>query len=186
MRCPWAEQSDIERDWHDNEWGRPLHDERRLFELLSLKGAQAGLAWRTVLRKREAYREVFHGFDIAAVAAMDDDELMRATHDRGIIRHRLKVASVRGNARVLMTMAARGESLDALLWSFTGGETIVNAYERPEEVPMRTPLSDRVSAELQQRGFRFAGTAICYGIMQSAGLINDHLLDCECRTVLLR
>lgn len=186
MRCPWAEQSDIERDWHDNEWGRPLHGERPLFELLSLKGAQAGLAWRTVLRKREAYRALFHDFDIAAVAAMDDDELMQVTHDKGIIRHRLKVASVRTNARVLMGMAARGESLDALLWSFTAGETIVNDYAWPEDVPMRTPLSDRVSAELRRRGFRFAGTAICYGIMQSAGIINDHLLGCECREALLR
>jgi DNA-3-methyladenine glycosylase I len=186
MRCPWAEQSEIEREWHDNEWGRPLHDERQLFELLSLKGAQAGLAWRTVLRKREAYRALFHGFDVARVAAMDDDELMHLGSDRRIIRHRLKIASVRSNARIVVAMAARGESLDALFWSFTGGATITNTYTRPEEVPVRTPLSDRMSAELRRRGFCFAGTAICYSIMQSAGIIDDHLVGCARHGHLLR
>ncbi|UPG89919.1 DNA-3-methyladenine glycosylase I [Luteibacter aegosomaticola] len=186
MRCPWAEQSEIERNWHDLEWGRIVRDDRHLFELLTLKGAQAGLAWRTVLSKRDAYRERFHDFDIAAVAAMGDDELEQAMHDRGIIRHRLKVASVRANARIVMAMAANGESLSSLLWSFTGGKTIVNAYAMQAEVPMRSPISDAMSKELQRRGFRYAGTAICYSLMQSAGMVNDHLASCDCHGRALR
>ncbi|MGN6481925.1 DNA-3-methyladenine glycosylase I [Luteibacter sp.] len=180
MRCPWAEQTDIEREWHDMEWGRVLHDDRQLFELLSLKGAQAGLAWRTVLRKRDAYRRLFHDFDIARVAAMDDDELALAACDRGIIRHRLKIASVRANARIIVGMAGKGESFADLLWSFTGGKIIRNTHVLPADVPMRSVESDAMSHELQRRGFRFAGTAICYGVMQAAGMVNDHLVTCDC------
>jgi DNA-3-methyladenine glycosylase I len=186
MRCPWAEQSEIERNWHDHEWGRIVRDERHLFELLALKGAQAGLAWRTVLSKREAYRSLFHGFDIAAVAAMGDDELERVMHDRGIIRHRLKVASVRGNARIVVAMHARGESLAGLLWSFTDGTTIVNTHMLQAEVPMRSAVSDAMSKELRRRGFRYAGTAICYSLMQAAGMVDDHLASCDCRGHALR
>lgn len=180
MRCPWAEHSDIERDWHDHEWGRVVRDDALLFELLTLRGAQAGLAWRTVLRKRCAYRQLFHGFDIARVAAMDDDELEQVIHDKRIIRHRLKVASVRANARIIMAMAARGESLADVLWSFTRGETIVNAHAVASDVPIRSEVSDRLSKELKRRGFRFAGTSICYALMQSAGIVNDHLVTCDC------
>jgi DNA-3-methyladenine glycosylase I len=186
MRCPWAEQSDEEREWHDTEWGRALHGEQALFELLALRGAQAGLAWRTVLRKREAYRELFHEFDIGRVAAMDDDELMQVAGDRRIIRHRLKIASVRTNARIVVAMAERGESLDGLLWSFTGGAVLRNARQRPEDVPMRSPESDAMSHELRRRGFQYAGTAICYSIMQSAGMVDDHLVGCPCHGATLR
>ncbi|WP_232309455.1 DNA-3-methyladenine glycosylase I [Luteibacter yeojuensis] len=179
MRCPWAEHSDIERDWHDNEWGRIVRDDRGLFELLTLKGAQAGLAWRTVLNKRDAYRSVFHDYDIARIAAMDDDEMARAMADRSIIRHRLKVMSVRTNARIVQAMAVRGESLGEVLWAHTGGEPIVNAHAHPRELPMRTAVSDRMALDLRRRGFRYAGTAICYGLMQSAGMVDDHLASCE-------
>ncbi|QDE41241.1 DNA-3-methyladenine glycosylase I [Luteibacter pinisoli] len=184
MRCSWADRSDIERSWHDNEWGRAVHDDRRLFELLVLKGAQAGLAWRTVLGKRCAYRQLFHEYDVARIAQMDDDELARASVDKGIIRHRLKVASVRANARVVAAMEARGESLSALLWSFTDGRPIVNAWAEPADVPMRSDISDAMSLELQRRGFQFAGTAICYGLMQSAGMVDDHLASCDCHGAL--
>jgi DNA-3-methyladenine glycosylase I len=179
MRCSWADHSDIEREWHDNEWGKIVRDDRQLFELLALKGAQAGLAWRTVLGKRAAYRELFHQFDIERIAAMDDDELASVAVNRGIIRHRLKVASVRANARIALAMAKKGESLATLLWSFTQGEPVINAHGVPADVPMRSDLSDEMSAELQRRGFQFAGTAICYGVMQSAGMVNDHLVTCD-------
>ena len=180
MRCSWADHSDIEREWHDNEWGRIVRDDRRLFELLALKGAQAGLAWRTVLGKRDAYRQLFHQFDVERIASMDDDELASVAVNRGIIRHRLKVTSVRANARIVLGMAQRGESLAELLWSFTQGEPIINAHSEPRDVPMRSELSDQMSVELQRRGFQFAGTAICYGLMQSAGIVNDHLVTCDC------
>jgi DNA-3-methyladenine glycosylase I len=180
MRCPWAEHSDIERDWHDNAWGRIVRDERGLFELLTLKGAQAGLAWRTVLNKRAAYRDVFHDYDTARIAAMDDDEMARVASDRSIIRHRLKVMSVRTNARIVQAMAAKGETLCEVLWAHVGGEPIVNAHVRQRDLPMRTEVSDRMAHDLRRRGFRYAGTAICYGLMQSAGMVDDHLTSCDC------
>ncbi|QWT19778.1 DNA-3-methyladenine glycosylase I [Bacillus sp. NP157] len=179
MRCSWADHSDIEREWHDEEWGQVVREDRRLFEYLVLKGAQAGLAWRTVLGKRRAYRSLFHHYDIERIAGMGDDEMARIMLNRGVIRHRLKLASVRCNARAAMAMAARGESMSELLWSFTGGEPLVNTHVRPDDVPMRTEVSDRMAVALRRRGFQFAGTAICYGVMQSAGIVNDHLITCD-------
>jgi DNA-3-methyladenine glycosylase I len=178
MRCDWAERSDVERQYHDTEWGVPLHDDHRLFERLTLHGAQAGLGLRLVLGKREHYRRVFHGFDIARVAAMDDDEMAAVASDRGVIRHRLKLASVRGNARASVRIIEESGSLCAYLWSFVGGTPCINAWRRPDQVPIRSEVSDRMSDALRDRGFRFAGTAICYALMQSAGLVNDHLVGC--------
>jgi DNA-3-methyladenine glycosylase I len=177
-RCAWAVRDPLLRDYHDREWGRPLHGDAALFELLCLEGAQAGLSWRTVLARREAYRRAFHGFDLARVAAMDDAEIAALREDAGLIRHAGKLASVRGNARAALATGG----LDAFLWAFVGGQPIVNHWEAPDQVPARTPLSDRMAHDLRRRGFRFAGSTICYAFMQASGMVNDHLTACFCRS----
>jgi DNA-3-methyladenine glycosylase I len=178
MHCDWAGRSDVERHYHDTEWGVPVHDDRRIFESLTLHGARAGLALRIVLAKREHYARVFHAFDIERVAAMSDAEMAAVARDRGVIRHRLKLASVRGNARASLRLIEDTGSLAGYLWSFVGGSPIVNAWRLADEVPIRSDTSDRMSTALRRRGFRFAGTAICYALMQSAGMVNDHLVHC--------
>jgi DNA-3-methyladenine glycosylase I len=178
IRCAWANQSDIERDYHDTEWGVPVHDDRALFECLVLEGAQAGLSWRTVLAKRERYREVFHGFEVARVAAMKDRELERLMQDPGIVRNRLKIAATRDNARAALQVMDAYGSLDAHLWSFVGGQPIVNRWRDRAQVPASTPVSDRMSKDLKKRGFRFVGTTICYAFMQATGMVNDHVVGC--------
>jgi DNA-3-methyladenine glycosylase I len=178
QRCPWADNSTIECDYHDTEWGVPLHDDRALFEFLCLEGAQAGLSWRTVLAKRERYREVFHHFEIARVAAMDDDELASLLLDPGIIRNRLKISAARDNARAALCVIDAFGSLDGYLWSFVDGQPIRHHWRERSEVPASTPLSDRMSRELKKRGFRFVGSTICYAFMQATGMLNDHLTGC--------
>jgi DNA-3-methyladenine glycosylase I len=179
QRCHWATGSDaLMRDYHDTEWGVPLHDDRALFEFLCLEGAQAGLSWRTVLAKRDNYRRAFHDFEIARVAAMTDRELEVLLLDPGIIRNRLKVSSVRDNACAAMKVIAEFGSLDVYLWSFVDGRTLVNRWRDSSDVPASTPLSDRMSKALKQRGFRFVGTTICYSLLQATGMINDHLAGC--------
>lgn len=180
MRCEWAETTDAERVYHDTEWGVPTHDDRALFEILVLRGAQAGFAWRTVLAKRADYRRVFLDYDIAAIAALDDEAMERIGHDRGIIRHRLKLASVRNNARAALRLVDAEGSLAAFLWSFVEGRTVVNRVRSLEDMPSRSARSDRMSEALRGYGFQFAGTAICYALMQSAGMVDDHLVGC-CR-----
>lgn len=165
----------MERDYHDAEWGVPLRDERALFEMLCLEGAQAGLSWRTVLAKRERYREAFRGFEIARVADMRDDEIELLLSDPGLIRHRQKLFSVRANARAALTIE---EGLDALLWSHVGGATLANAWPDRAAVPVRTAQSDAMSRDLKRRGFGFVGSTICYAFMQATGLVNDHVTRC--------
>ena len=178
-RCHWASGSDaLMRDYHDTEWGVPLHDDRGLFEFLCLEGAQAGLSWRTVLTKRAHYRKLFHDFDIARVAAMSDRELEKVLLDPGIIRNRLKVYSARDNARAAQEAISEFGSLDGYLWSFVEGRTVVNRWREPAEVPASTALSDRMSKTLKKRGFRFVGSTICYSLMQATGMIDDHLVAC--------
>jgi len=178
-RCHWADNGDpLMRDYHDTEWGVPLHDDRALFEFLCLEGAQAGLSWRTVLAKRDNYRKAFHGFDIARVAAMKGRELEKLLRDPGIIRNRLKVTAARDNAVAAQKAIAEFGSLDAYLWSFVDGTPLRNRWKDRSEVPASTPLSDRMSKELKKRGFRFVGTTICYSLMQATGMINDHLVGC--------
>lgn len=178
-RCGWAAASDATMlEYHDREWGVPHHDDRALFELLTLEGAQAGLSWRTILARREAYRSAYHGFDIARVAAMRDAALEKLLASSGIIRNRLKVFSVRDNARVALDVIAEHGSLDAYLWSFVDGTPIVNGWSEMREVPARTELSDRMSKALVKRGFRFVGSTICYAFMQATGMVNDHLVSC--------
>jgi DNA-3-methyladenine glycosylase I len=164
--------------YHDKEWGTPLHDDQRLFEFLVLEGAQAGLSWRTVLNKRGRYREVFHQFDIDAVARMTDPQLERLLLDPGIIRNRLKVFSARDNARAVLRIAAEFGSLDAHLWSFVDGRPQRNQWRRPDDVPASTPVSDRMSKDLRKRGLRFVGSTICYAFMQATGMVDDHLVAC--------
>ena len=174
-RCPWGEGEPLSQAYHDTEWGVPRHDERTLFEFLVLEGAQAGLSWRTVLAKRDRYREVFAGFDIATVAAFDDADVARLLGDAGIIRNRAKVQSAIGNARAALSLP---DGLAQLLWSFVDGDTVQNRWQQMGEVPATTPASDRMSKELKRIGFRFAGSTICYSLMQACGLVNDHLVTC--------
>lgn len=164
--------------YHDREWGVPHHDDTALFELLTLEGAQAGLSWRTILARRNAYREAYHGFDIARVAAMRDASLEKLLTSSGIIRNRLKVFSVRDNARAALDVIAEHGSLDAWLWSFVGGKPLVNRPQTGKDVPAKTALSDQMSKALGKRGFRFVGSTICYAFMQATGMVNDHLVSC--------
>ena len=175
-RCSWVPPGDeLYARYHDDEWGVPEHDDRRLFELLTLEGAQAGLSWRTILGKRDAYRRAFHGFEPAAVARLDPAELLR---DAGIVRNRLKVESAVANAaRVLEAQAEHG-SFDAYVWSFVDGEPIVNRPRSTAEVPAETPLSRAMSREMKRRGFRFVGPTVLYSFMQAAGLVDDHVAGC--------
>ncbi len=178
QRCHWATTDALLRDYHDTEWGVPLHDDRALFEFLCLEGAQAGLSWRTVLAKRDNYRKAFHHFEIARVATMTDRELEKLLLDSGIIRNRLKVSATRDNAIAALEVIREFGSLDVYLWSFVDGKTLVNRWRDKGEVPASTELSDRMSKALKKRGFRFVGTTICYSLLQATGMINDHLLTC--------
>ena len=177
QRCHWA-TDELLCAYHDAEWGVPQHDDRTLFEFLCLEGAQAGLSWRTVLGKRARYREVFHHFDIARVARMDDKELQAALADPGIIRNRLKGAAMRDNARAALSAIEVHGSLDAYLWSFVDGTPVRNRWKASAEVPATTTTSDRMSKEMKQRGFRFVGSTICYAFMQATGMVDDHLVGC--------
>jgi DNA-3-methyladenine glycosylase I len=164
--------------YHDAEWGEPLHDERTLFELLCLEGAQAGLSWSTVLRRREGYRAAYEGFDPARIAAWDDDRQAALLTDPRIIRNRAKVHAFRENARATLALREDAGGLDAFLWGFVGGAPIVNRFRTVAELPAETPLSRDVSRALSRRGFRFVGPTIVYAYLQSAGLVNDHTTDC--------
>lgn len=181
MRCAWAEHSDAERVYHDTEWGLPIHDDRKVFELITLRGAAAGLTWRTVLAKRERYRRVFHDYDLARIAVMTDDELAMVRRDRGIIRHRLKIASVRGNARAALRLIESEGPLMAFLCSFLDSEGVGTPPRPAFGVRARSDASDLMSATLHKRGFRFAGTAICYALMQATGMVDGHEPQCRHR-----
>lgn len=178
-RCAWAESADAAMlAYHDTEWGVPHHDDAALFELLTLEGAQAGLSWRTILARRDAYRDAFHGFDIPRVARMRDAALEKLlTHSR-IIRNRQKIFSVRINAQAALRTAEAHGSLDAYLWSFVEGKPILNRWTQSSEVPATTPVSERMSRQLRRDGFGFVGSTICYAFMQATGMVNDHLTTC--------
>jgi DNA-3-methyladenine glycosylase I len=177
-RCPWAERSPEEREYHDLEWGEPLHDDRRLFEFLILEGAQAGLSWATILRKREAYRAAFDGFDAERVARYGEAKKAALLADAGIVRNRLKIDAAIGNARACLEVQGQFGSLDAYLWNFVEGRPRRNAWRSPAEVPVRTPESEALSKDLRRRGFRFVGSTICYAFMQAVGMVNDHWAEC--------
>jgi len=177
-RCTWAGNDPLYVRYHDEEWGVPVHDDRRLFEFLVLEGAQAGLSWLTVLRKREAYRRAFADFDYRLVAEFGPDDIERLLADPGIVRNRLKVAAAIENARHVLAVRRERGSLADLLWSFTGGDVLVNRWRRLADLPAATPQSQAMSRELRRRGFRFVGPTICYAFMQAVGMVNDHTVDC--------
>ena len=180
-RCPWGEASPLMRAYHDEEWGRPVHDDRSLFELLCLEGAQAGLSWDTILRRREAYRAAYEGFDAATIAGWDDARQAELVADPRIIRNRAKVAAFRDNARATLEVRDAFGTFDAYLWGFVGGRAIVNRPSRQELIPAQSPESEALSRDLRARGFRFVGPVIVYAYMQSAGLVDDHVADCFVR-----
>lgn len=177
-RCAWAGSDPLYQDYHDLEWGVPVHDDRLLFEFLILEGAQAGLSWITILRKRAAYRAAFAGFDPETVAAFDDAKVAELLQNPGIVRNRLKVASAITNARAFLAVQEEFGSFDAYLWRFVDNRPLLNAWKTIREIPASTPLSDALSRDLKQRGFRFVGSTICYAHMQAVGMVNDHTVDC--------
>jgi DNA-3-methyladenine glycosylase I len=177
-RCPWPGTDPLYLEYHDREWGTPLHDDRRLFEMLVLEGAQAGLSWITILRKRPRYREAFDGFDPRRVARFTPARVRRLLADPGIVRNRQKIESAVNNAKRALEAAEAFGSLDAYLWQFVNGRPIVNARRTMADVPPRTPESDAMSRDLASRGFRFVGPTICYAFMQATGMVNDHLVAC--------
>ncbi|MFZ4507682.1 MAG: DNA-3-methyladenine glycosylase I [Fimbriimonas sp.] len=179
-RCEWCGTDPLYVAYHDEEWGAPCHDDRHLFEFLILEGAQAGLSWITVLRRREGYRRAYLGFDPATVAAFGDDDVARLLADPGIIRNRSKVAASIGNARAFLAIQAEFGSFDAYVWGFVGGAPLVNRWARLDELPAKTEISDALSKDLQRRGMKFVGSTIIYAWMQSMGLVNDHLVGCPC------
>ncbi len=185
-RCPWSEGvSPAYLDYHDREWGVPVHDDRRQFEFLILEGAQAGLSWSTVLHRREGYRRAFANFDPVQVARFTPARIERLLQDPGIIRNRLKVASAVSNARAFLELQAAAGSVDNYIWGFVGGKPQRNQWRTQAEVPATSPVSDALSKDLKKRGFRFVGSTIIYAHLQATGLINDHLVSCfrhkECR-----
>ena len=177
VRCWWATKP-INIPYHDEEWGVPLHDDHKLFELLILEGAQAGLSWDTVLQKRARYRQVFDGFDPAKVARYDKRRVRELLKDAGIIRNRLKIHAAIANAHAFLKVREEFGSFDAYLWRFVGGTPKVNAWKTRARVPAKTAESDALSKDLQKRGFRFVGSTICYAFMQATGMVNDHLVAC--------
>jgi DNA-3-methyladenine glycosylase I len=177
-RCQWAIGSEIERQYHDEEWGVPVWDDRVLFEFLILEGAQAGLSWLTILKKRENYRRLYDGFDPAKIAQYDAVKVAELLADAGIVRNRLKVAASIGNARAYLEIVEREGSLAKWLWQFVGGQPIQNERTDLSQVPVSTPESDAMSKALKQAGFKFVGTTICYAFMQATGMMNDHTTDC--------
>ncbi|MGB3399849.1 MAG: DNA-3-methyladenine glycosylase I [Candidatus Deferrimicrobiaceae bacterium] len=178
MRCGWAGDDPLMISYHDEEWGVPVRDDRKLFEFLVLEGAQAGLSWRTVLRKREGYRRAFHGFDPERVARYGDKDVARLLSDPGIIRNRAKIESAISNARLVVDVQAEFGSFDAYLWRFVGNRPIVNRFRTMSELPARSRESDAMSRDMVKRGFRFVGPTICYAFMQAVGMVNDHLVTC--------
>ena len=177
-RCSWVGDDRLYLAYHDKEWGVPVHDDRLLFEFLVLEGAQAGLSWLTILRKREGYRRAFAGFAPAAVAAFGSEDIDRLLADPGIVRNRLKVGSAVSNAHAFLRAQEEFGSFDAYVWGFVGGETIHNEWRTMAEIPAKTPEAERMSADLKKRGFRFVGPTICYAHMQATGMVNDHTVDC--------
>ena len=177
-RCPWAGDDPLMQAYHDHEWGVPLRDDRALFELLTLEGAQAGLSWRTVLQRRQGYREVFDGFDLKRIAAYTPDDIEARRADSRIIRNRAKIQATVGNARAALRTIDELGSLDALIWSFVDGRPLRNAFRTLDDIPAETDISRAMSRDLKRRGFKFVGPTICYAFMQAAGLVNDHVVTC--------
>lgn len=181
--CAWAMKTAAERAYHDAEWGRPVHDDRLLFEMLILEGAQAGLSWSTILAKREGYRRAFDHFDARKIAAYTDADRERLMNDAGIVRNRLKISAAIVNAQAYLRLCDEEGSLDAWLWQQVDGRPVVNHWTEMKQIPARTELSDRISKALLKRGFKFVGSTIIYAYLQAVGVVNDHLIGCPARRV---
>jgi DNA-3-methyladenine glycosylase I len=179
QRCPWPGEDPLNTRYHDEEWGVPLYDERRQFEMLILEGMQAGLSWITVLRKREAFRSAFDGFDPSIIARYGDEKIESLLNDPGIIRNRQKILAAIGNARAWLALKASGIDPVPWLWSFVGGRPMQNAWTEMSDVPAKTEEAEALSKALSKRGFRFVGPTICYAHMQATGMVNDHLVRCR-------
>ena len=177
-RCPWPGDKPNDVAYHDNEWGVPLHDDRKLFEFMLLDAFQAGLSWSTIINKRENFRKAFDNFEPAIIAKYDEKKVEQLLNDAGIIRNRLKIRSSISNAKLFLEIQKEFGSFDKYIWQFTGGKTLVNSWERLEQIPVSTAESDAMSKDLKKRGFKFVGTTICYAFMQAAGMVNDHLISC--------
>lgn len=178
IRCDWCESSDLMRKYHDEEWGVPLHNDNKLFEFLVLDAFQAGLSWSTILNKRENFRKAFHNYDIKNISRYGEKDINRLINDAGIIRNKLKINSAVTNAQKFLEVQKEFGSFDKYIWQFTGGKTIANKWKELKEIPAKTTHSDAMSKDLQQRGFKFVGSTICYAFMQASGMVNDHLLKC--------
>ena len=177
-RCAWSCRSEQERDYHDLEWGVPLHDDQKLFEFIVLEGAQAGLSWKTILKKRDSYRAAFDGFEPEIVAAYGEVKIRELMDNPGIVRNRMKIESAVVNAQTFLTIQEQFGSFDAYMWRFVEGKPIQNAWRDYSEAPPKTPESEAMSKDMKQRGFKFVGPTICYAHMQAVGMVNDHAVDC--------
>lgn len=178
IRCPWAGNTAIYVDYHDNEWGRPVHDDKKLFEMLILECMQAGLSWITILKKREAYREAFDGFDPTKMARYGDAKIRQLMANEGIIRNRLKILAAINNAQVFFDITKKHGSFNDILWKYVDHTPIVGHWEKIEDIPANTPLSDTLSKDLKKMGFKFVGSTTTYAFMQSVGMVNDHIITC--------
>jgi len=179
-RCGWVNQDPIYLDYHDHEWGVPVYDDRLLFEFLNLEGAQAGLSWYTILKKRDNYRKAFDNFEVEKIIAYDEKKINELLHNEGIVRNKLKINAVITNAKAFLKVADEFGSFRDYIWSFVGGKPIQNHFKDLSEVPATTEISDKMSKDLKKRGFKFVGSTICYSFMQAAGLVNDHIVTCDC------
>jgi len=177
-RCEWANKTELEQLYHDNEWGVPVHDDRTLFEFLILEGAQAGLSWSTILRKREGYRNAFHKFDALSISRYSDADISRLLANPEIVRNRLKINATITNARAFLRIQHEFGSFDRYIWQYVHGRPIQNAWKRLMDIPSSSPESSTMSKDLQKRGFKFVGTTICYAFMQAVGIVNDHRVGC--------
>jgi DNA-3-methyladenine glycosylase I len=177
-RCSWCGTDPLYTCYHDEEWGIPVHDDRKLFEMLTLEGAQAGLSWITILRKRENYRKAFDNFDVAEIVRYGQEKISALLHNEGIVRNRRKIESTVSNAKAFLSVQQEFGSFDAYIWQFVGGKPIRNSFQSLKQVPPMTPESDAMSKDLKKRGFRFVGSTICYAFMQAVGMTNDHLISC--------
>lgn len=179
-RCGWVTQDPLYEAYHDHEWGVPVYDDRLLFEFLNLEGAQAGLSWYTILKKREGYRKAFDQFDPAKIIHYDEKKIEELLQDEGIVRNKLKIHAVINNAHAYFKVVEEFGSFHEYIWSFVGGKPIQNHFQQLSEVPASTEISDRMSKDLKKRGFKFVGSTICYAYMQAVGMVNDHITTCDC------
>ncbi len=182
IRCAWAGTEQIYIDYHDNEWGVPLHDDQRLFEMLILEGMQAGLSWITILKKREDFRRAFDNFDVKKVACYGEEKIDELMQNAKIIRNRRKITAAIGNAKAFLEIQKEYGTFDKFIWSYVDGKPIVNHLKEQSEMPANTPLSDKISKDLKSRGFNFVGTTIVYSFMQAVGMADDHMISCPCHT----